>query len=171
MTITRSRRDIAFEAPGIAELLIEEARRKGRRRRLAGGGFIVAVVLMFAAIAFAVLRGPTEPNTGRPTSPAVTTAATARTLCHNILGGRALNSKPEQLSTVRQFTYGPGVRPVPDAFPGLGKDQTVGVCWTGRPSTGYELYAVAFDYTPVRIEAVRGVGFTSTPQPGFVDIP
>jgi hypothetical protein len=171
MTITRARRDIAFEAPGVAELLIEEARRKGRRRRLARSGIVIAVALTVAAIVFAVLRGPTEPSTGRSSSPAVTAAATARALCHDILGGRALNSESEKLSTVRQFTYGPGVRPVPDAFPGLGKNQTVGVCWNGRPSTGYKLYAVAFDFKPVRIEAVRGIGFTSTPQPGFVDIP
>ena len=64
MTITRAGRNIAFEAPGIAELLIEEARRKGRRRRLARGGFVVAVVLTAAAISFAVLRGPVEPSTG-----------------------------------------------------------------------------------------------------------
>jgi hypothetical protein len=47
----------------------------------------------------------------------------------------------------------------------------VGVCWTKKPSTGYVLYAVALNYKPVRIEGVTGVGFTSTPLPGFVDIP
>lgn len=109
-------------------------------------------------------------NAGRPRS--LSPTATARALCHDILGARALNSEPEKLSTVRQFTFGPATHPAaPSAFPGLSTNQVVGVCWIGRPSTGYKLFAVATGYKPVFIEGVTGVGFTSTPLPGFVDIP
>ncbi|HEY5111509.1 MAG TPA: hypothetical protein VII67_04180 [Acidimicrobiales bacterium] len=108
-------------------------------------------------------------SAGRTRSPSPT--ATARALCHDILGARALNSEPEKLSAVRQFTFGPGDHPAPNAFPGLGTNQVVGLCWIGRPSTGYRLFAVATGYKPVRIEGVTGVGFRSTPLPGFVDIP
>lgn len=103
--------------------------------------------------------------------PSPSQATTARALCHGILGARALSSAPTTLRTVRQFTYGPGIHPAPNAFPGLSGNEVIGVCWTGKPSAGYELYAVAAGYKPVRIEGVSGVGFTSTPRSGFAEIP
>jgi hypothetical protein len=134
--------------------------------RYRGAAFVVAGLIALAALG-ATLAAVESAGRPRPPSP----TATARALCHDILGARALNSEPEKLITVRQFTYGPGSRPAPNAFPGLDTSQVVGVCWTAKPSTGYELYAVASGYKPVRIEGVTGVGFTSTPLPGFVDIP
>ena len=96
----------------------------------------------------------------------------AQLLCHDVLGGRALNSESEKVSTVRQFSYGPAdFHPAVNAFPALRTNQAVAVCWTGTPSRGYRLYAVAAGYKPVLIEGVTGVGFTSAPAPGFVDIP
>src|ERR1035437_10342950 len=119
---------------------------------------IVAVIALGVSLAAFTSSGPS------PTT-------TAQALCHDILGARALNSEPEKVSTIRQFTYGPDVHPAPNAFLGLGMNQVVGVCWTGRPSIGYELYATASGYKPVRIEGVKGVGFRSAPAPGFIDIP
>ena len=134
--------------------------------RYRGAAFVVTGLIALAALG-ATLAAVERAGRPRPSSP----TATARALCHDILGARALNSEPEKLITVRQFTYGPGSRPAPNAFPGLGTNQVVVVCWSGKPRTGYELYAVASGYKPVRIEGVTGVGFTSTPLPGFVDIP
>ena len=134
--------------------------------RYRGAAFVVAGLIALATLG-ATLAAVKSAGRPRPPSP----MATARALCHDILGARALNSEPEKLIAVRQFTYGPGSRSAPNAFPGLDTSQVAGVCWTAQSSTGYELYAVAPGYKPVRIEGVTGVGFTSTPLPGFVDIP
>ena len=134
--------------------------------RYRGAAYVVAGLIALATLG-ATLAAVKSAGRPRPPSP----TATARALCHDILGARALNSEPEKLITVRQFTYGPGSRSAPNAFPGLDTSQVAGVCWTAQSSTGYELYAVAPGYKPVRIEGVTGVGFTSTPLPGFVDIP
>jgi hypothetical protein len=134
--------------------------------RYRDAAFAVAGLFALAALGASLVA---VENAGRPRS--LSPTATARALCHDILGARALNSEPEKVSTIRQFTYGPGVHPAPNAFPTLGTNQVVGVCWTGRPNTSYKLYAVASGYKPVLIEGVTGVGFTSTPLPGFVDIP
>jgi hypothetical protein len=120
---------------------------------------LIALVALGVSLAAFTGAGPS------PTS-------TARLLCHDVLGGRALNSEPEKVSTVRQFGYGPAdFHPAPNAFRTLGAIHTVAVCWTGTPNGGYELYAVTTGYKPVRIEGVTGVGLKSTPTPGFVDIP
>jgi hypothetical protein len=50
MTITPTRRDVTFDLPDPAELLIEEARRLGRRRRLANGLVVLAAMLIVATL-------------------------------------------------------------------------------------------------------------------------
>lgn len=157
------------------ELLIKEAREASRRRRFGWITFFFVVALVATVIAsLTVTSSKPSPQIGNGNNDATgrQLTTTARNLCHDILGAQALNSDPVKVSTVRQFTYGPtDIQPAPDAFQGLGKNHVVGLCWTGGPSTSYQLYAVASHYKPVRIEGVSGVGFTSTPPPGFMDFP
>ncbi len=162
-------KDLNISEPN--ELLIKEARRKGRRRHLRGS-LIVLAALLVTVLLIVGWGGRTSPNKLTTGDDAKSPASTARFLCLDALGARALNSAAEKLETVRQFGYGPtDIQPAANAFKSLGPSQTVGVCWTGAPSAGYELYAVATGYKPVRIEGVTGIGFKSTPAPGFVDIP
>jgi hypothetical protein len=158
-----------------AELLITEAREASRRRRKGWFTyFIVGVVVATLITSIVVAGSKTSSQIGRGINDASrwNMTATARVLCHDVLGAQALNSEPAKVSTVRQFGYGPeNFHPAPNAFPGLGANQVVGLCWTGSPNSGYRLYAVASHYKPVRIEVVTGVGFKSTPTPGFIDIP
>jgi hypothetical protein len=168
ITVTEPR-DLGIQEPN--KLLIKEARRKGRWRHLRGS-FIVLAVLLVAVLLIIGWGGRTSPSKLTTGDDAKSPASTARFLCHDALGGRALNSAAEKLGTVRQFGYGPtDIQPAANAFKSLGPSQIVGVCWTGTPSAGYELYAVATGYKPVRIEGVEGIGFKSSPKPGFVDIP
>jgi hypothetical protein len=157
------------------ELLIKEAREASRRRRLGWVVFfMVAAVVATVTASFAVASSrPSSPiGGGVKDESGRTLSATARVLCHDVLGARALNSEAANVSLVRQFRYGPDdFRPASNAFQGLGTNQVVGLCWTGTPNTSYQLYAVASHYKPVRIEGVTGVGFKSTPPPGFIDIP
>jgi hypothetical protein len=158
-----------------AELLIKEAREASRRRRQGWSAFFIVGAVAATLITSIVVAGSktsSQIGSGINDASRRTMAATARALCHELLGPQALNSEPAKVSTVHQFGYGPAdFHPAPNAFPGLGANQIVGLCWTGSPNTGYRLYAVASHYRPVRIEGVMGVGFKSTPAPGFIDIP
>jgi len=160
---------------GPLELLIKEARDASKRRRLSWFTFFVVIAVVSAVItslAVASSKPSSQIGSGIKDATGRTLTATARVLCRDALGARTLNSEPTKVSVVRHFGYGPeDFHPAPNAFPGLRANQVVGLCWTGSPKTSYQLYAVASHFKPVRIEGVTGVGFTSTPPPGFIDIP
>jgi hypothetical protein len=160
---------------GALELLIKEAREASKRRRLGWFTFFIVtavVATLIASLAVARTEPSSQIGSGIKDATGRTVAAAARVSCHDVLGARALNSEPTKVGAVRQFGYGPDdLHPAPNAFQGLGANQVVRLCWTGRSNTSYQLYAVASHYQPVRIEGVTGVGFKSTPPPGFIDIP
>jgi hypothetical protein len=103
-----------------------------------------------------------------PSCGATTTSShSAKSLCQNVFGTKALNWSSGTVNDVRTLAIGPGFRPAPHAFPKAKANETVRWCWTGKPER-YDLYAVSTGYKSIRIE---GLGVTQTPSPGPAPIP
>jgi hypothetical protein len=94
--------------------------------------------------------------------------ALAKSDCEGDFGSKALNSAPGTVEDVRTLEIGPGSRPVPHAFAGAPRKDTIAWCWTKKGTT-YNLYAVAAAYKPVRVEGLGNA--IHTPAPGPAAIP
>ena len=90
-------KDLDISEPN--ELLIKEARRKGRRRHIRGS-LIVLAALLVTVLLIVGWGGRTSPNKLTTGGDAKSPASTARLLCHDALGARALNSAAEKVNTV-----------------------------------------------------------------------